>query len=132
LVSVRFFVATGLESKPMKIAVIGGREASEPELVRIAEQAGYAIEFHDGHSAGRGSHAIRALVARADLTVVVTEINSHGGVITAKSAARQYGKSTFITRRFSTTQLRGLLMALERKARLGSSLLATGTHAARP
>ncbi len=101
----------------MRIAVIGGREKNEVELTRIAVEAGYDLELHDGHVAGRGSDTIRAAVARADLAVIVTDINSHGAVFVAKKAARQYHKPTLVIRKFSSARLRGLIDALERKQR---------------
>jgi hypothetical protein len=108
----------------MRIAVIGGREKNETELTRIAEGAGYDIEFHDGHVAGRGSDTIRAAVSRADLAVIVTEINSHGAVFVAKKAARQYDKPTLVLRKFSSARLRGLLEALELRKRVNDRNLA--------
>ncbi len=109
----------------MRIAVIGGREKNEAELTRIAETAGYDIEFHDGHVAGRGSDTIRVAVSRADLTVIVTDINSHGAVFVAKKAARQLQRPTLVTRKFSSARLRGLLEALERKRGVETSSLAS-------
>lgn len=99
----------------MRIAVIGGREKNEVELTRIAEASGYDIELHGGHVAGRGSDTIRAAVARADLAVIVTDINSHGAVFVAKKAARQFHKPTLVIRKFSSARLRGLIEALERR-----------------
>jgi hypothetical protein len=108
----------------MRIAVIGGREKNEAELTRIAEAAGYDVEFHDGHVAGRGSDTIRSAVSRADLTVIVTDINSHGAVFVAKKAARQFQRPTFVTRKFSSARLRGLIEALDRKHAVESPSLA--------
>jgi hypothetical protein len=99
----------------MRIAVIGGREKNEAELTRIAVAAGYDVEFHDGHVAGRGSDTIRSLVSRADLTVIVTDINSHGAVFVAKKAARQFHRPTLVIRKFSSARLHGLIEALDRK-----------------
>lgn len=109
----------------MRIAVIGGREKNEVELTRIAEEAGYDIELHGGHVAGRGSDTIRAAVARADLAVIVTDINSHGAVFVAKKAARQYHKPTLVIGKFSSARLRGLIDALERKQRGAEPKLAS-------
>lgn len=101
----------------MRIAVIGGREKNEVELTRIAQESGYDIELHDGHVAGRGAGTIRAAVARSDLAVIVTDINSHGAVFVAKKAARLHQKPTLVIRKFSSARLRGLIDALERKKR---------------
>jgi hypothetical protein len=99
----------------MRIAVIGGREKNETELTRIALAAGYELEVHDGHVAGRGADTIRVAVSRADIAVIVSDINSHGAVFIAKRAARQFKKPTLVLRKFSSARLRGLIAALDRR-----------------
>jgi hypothetical protein len=96
----------------MRIAVIGGREKNETELVRIAKTAGYELEIHDGHVAGRGADTIRVAVARADVAVIVSDINSHGAVSIAKRTARQFHVPTLVLHKFSGARLRGLIAAL--------------------
>jgi hypothetical protein len=102
----------------MRIAIIGGREKNEVELGRIARAAGYELEFHDGQVAGRGGATIANLVARADLVVIVTDINSHRGVAVAKAEAKAWQKPLLVISRFSGARLRGLLNALDRRNEL--------------
>jgi hypothetical protein len=99
----------------MRIAIIGGREKNEVELSRIAVASGHELEFHDGHVAGRGAATIGNLVARADLVVIVTDINSHLGVNAAKAQAKTRHKPSLVINRLSGARLRGLLNALDRR-----------------
>lgn len=95
----------------MHIVVVGGREKNEVELSRIAESGGHTIECHHGHVAGRGVDTIRHAVARASIVVIITEINSHGGVRAAKKEAQRCHKPTMVVSRLSSARLRGLLQA---------------------
>lgn len=104
----------------MRIAVIGGRYKNEAQLARIARAAGYELEFEEGHTKGRGMDGVRIAVSRSDLVVIVTDVNSHGAVHTAKKAARQLGRPTLIIQNFSAARLCRLLEALERRRRLES------------
>lgn len=99
----------------MRIAIIGGRDKNQVDLIQIAQAAGYELEFHDGYSSGRGTHIIKNIVARADLVVVITEINSHSGVFIAKREAQRFQKPTMVIRTFSSARLRGLIAALDRR-----------------
>jgi hypothetical protein len=99
----------------MHIAVIGGREKNEVELVRIAAEAGHELELHDGHVAGRGADTIGSMIARADVVVIVTGINSHGAMFLAKRAARQHQTPTLIVRKFTGARLHGLIAAWQRR-----------------
>lgn len=97
----------------MRIAVIGGRYKNEGQLARIAEARGYELEFEEGHTAGRGMEGVRKAVSRSELVVIVTDINSHGAVHTAKKAARQLDRPTLIIQNFGAARLSRLLEALE-------------------
>ena len=97
----------------MRIAVIGGRYKNEGQLSRIAEARGYELEFEEGHTAGRGMEGVRKAVSRSELVVIVTDINSHGAVHTAKKAARQLDRPTLIIQNFGAARLSRLLEALE-------------------
>lgn len=93
----------------MRIAVIGGHDRSEVALGALAKESGHELEFHTGHVGGRGANEIRSLVARADLVVVVTDVNSHGAVHVARGAARKYQHRVVYTKRFGTHSLKHLL-----------------------
>ena len=99
----------------MRIAVIGGRYKNEGQLARIAAARGYELEFQEGHTAGRGMEGVRSAVSRSGLVVIVTDVNSHGAVHTAKKAARQLERPTLIIQNFGAARLSRLLEALERR-----------------
>jgi len=96
----------------MHIVIIGGREKNEVELARVATSCGHTIECHDGKVEGTGIGGIRNAVGRASLVVIVTEINSHGGVQAAKSEAQRHKKPTMVVSRLSCARLRALLDAV--------------------
>ena len=112
----------------MRIAIIGGRYRNETQLVRTARAMGHELEFEEGHTHGRHVDGIRAAVTRADLVVIVTDVNSHGGVQVAKRVARQVDRPTLIIRNFGVARLSRLLEAFERRSRINGTdlLLAIG------
>ncbi len=102
----------------MQIAIIGGRHKNASELERTALAAGHQLELHPGEVGGRGADGLRCIVARADLVVILTEINSHGAVAVAKKTARQLGTPTLVLRRIGRARLEALLEALDVRARV--------------
>ncbi len=100
----------------MKIAWIGGLDRNERALEEIAATAGHRLFFHCGDVRGRGAEELRGLVKRADVVVVVTSVNSHGGVLFAKKFARQAGRPVVITRSGSSSTLEQLLGEMSRVA----------------
>ncbi len=112
----------------MRIAVIGGRYKNEGQLSRIARAAGYELEFEEGHMRGTGMDGIRAAIARSELVVIVTDVNSHGAVHLAKRVARSLARPTLIIQNFGAARLCRLLEALERRRHVGDEqpLLASG------
>jgi hypothetical protein len=95
----------------MRIAVIGGREKSDEQLARLAARSGYELDFHPGDLHG-GVQELKTTVAKSTFVLIVTEINSHGAVLAAKRAARQFGRPTLIVRKLTVARLKGLLQAL--------------------
>jgi hypothetical protein len=93
----------------MRIAIIGGHERGERNLTRVAESLGHDLEFHPGHVAGRGSGEIRSLVGRADVVVVVTDINSHGAVKVARTEGQRLGRHVILTKRIGLRDLAQML-----------------------
>jgi ornithine cyclodeaminase/alanine dehydrogenase-like protein (mu-crystallin family) len=100
----------------MKIAWIGGLDRNERALEQLAESAGHKLLFHCGDVRGRGADELRGLVKRSDVVVVVTSVNSHGGVLFAKKAARQAGRPVLISRSGSSSMLEQILAELPRVA----------------
>jgi hypothetical protein len=105
----------------MRIAWIGGVERNEGDLAAMAARAGHVLAFHGGHVGGRGTGELRAAVERADLVVILTDVNSHGAVLLAKKLCRQMGRPMMLTRRCGASRFQQLLDALAtRDERLAS------------
>ena len=96
----------------MRIGLIGGLSRNVRRLEEEARSAGYELEVHDGNAGGRGSDAVRRVVARADVVVIATDLNSHRGVLVAKSEATRLGKPFFLVRGMSFAKLPALLSGL--------------------
>jgi hypothetical protein len=108
----------------MHIGWVGGLTRNDAIYERMAAAAGHTIEFHNGRVGGRGADDLRRLIERADFVVILTEINSHGGVILAKRLAQKLGRGTMVIRSCGVARFEAFLDALAiRDAR---ALLATG------
>src|SRR5882672_11444992 len=94
----------------MRIGIIGGLDRSARDLEAVAEAGGHELETHTGVVAGSSSAAsLRALVARADLVFVLTDVNSHNAVRLARRAARAHHVPLRIMRRLGPTHLAAFL-----------------------
>jgi hypothetical protein len=82
----------------MHVAVVGGVQSHETEIARRAEGLGHTVEFHRGRVGGRNAEGLAAMVARAELVIIVTRVNSHGAMYIAKKAAAQQSKRALIVR----------------------------------
>ncbi len=71
----------------VRVAVVGGLSRAGELWTRAGKAQGFDLEHHDGRTRGRGSHDIIAAVRRADVVVIITDPNSHGGVSVARRAA---------------------------------------------
>jgi hypothetical protein len=100
----------------MRIAWIGGLDRNEHELSVMAEKAGHALELHTGAVGGRGAGELRAAIGRADVVIIVTDVNSHGAVQLAKKVARQEGRHVQILKRCGRAKFREILGELSARA----------------
>lgn len=96
----------------MRIGWVGGLDRSRALFSEVAERAGHTFEMHEGHVGGRGTQALEGVVARCDVLVIVTELNSHGAVLQAKKLARQSGRRALIVRKASVHSLEQVLESL--------------------
>ena len=71
----------------VRVAVVGGLSRAGDLWTRAGKAMGVDLEHHDGRTRGRGAHDIEAAVRRADVVVIITDPNSHGGVSVARRAA---------------------------------------------
>jgi hypothetical protein len=107
--------------RAQRIAVIGGFDRQAPLLSELAGRTGRTVEFHTGNVRGRGAHDLRAVIARSDLVVIVTDHNSHGGVQVAKRMARQLGRISVVLSRCGIARFGALLDALATRDRRAAS-----------
>lgn len=98
----------------MRIGWIGGVQRYHVQLERLAVAAGHELEYHGGDVRGRGAQALDGLVERCQLIVIVTETNSHGGVLLARKLARQRGRGTLLLRKSGIARFSQLLEAIDR------------------
>jgi hypothetical protein len=98
----------------MRIGWVGGLDRSRALLFEVAEEAGHSLEMHYGHVGGRGCRELEGIVARCDILVIVTELNSHGGVMHAKRLAQKNGTRSVIVRKGSITTLNRVIDLLKR------------------
>ena len=97
----------------MRIGVIGGLDRSARELEEVARAAGHELATHNGVLAGKASAAsLRALVVRSDLVLILTDVNSHNAVRTARQVARAYHRPVRILRRLGPAHLAAYLGAV--------------------
>jgi len=100
----------------MRIGWVGGLDRSRARFSEVAERAGHTLEMHEGHVGGRGTQALEGVVARCDILVIVTDINSHGAVLHAKKLARLSGRRALIVRKGSVASLERVLETLRQEA----------------
>jgi len=102
-------------SLDMKIVLVGGLIRRENELARIAHKAGHELEWHSGDVGGRGADGLKAAVERANLVVILTEINSHGSMYLAKKVAHKLGRDAVVMRKCGPARFELLLAELASK-----------------
>jgi len=101
----------------MRILVVGGLDRNEAQLSALAAIHGHELELHNGDVGGRGAEILVRKIERADLVVISTEVNSHGGVLLAKKIVRKYSKPSLLLRKIGHSRLQGLFDALEVRSR---------------
>jgi hypothetical protein len=101
----------------MRIGIVGGLDRKARELEGIALAHGHELELHTGVVAGSASAAgLRNLVARVDLVIVVTDVNSHNGVRLAREQARLSRRPLRLLRRMGVSQFEALVDSLDVRA----------------
>lgn len=101
------------KSPRLRIGMVGGVERSEGLFQQAAHSAGYDLEVHSGHTAGRGAVTLASLVNRVDLVVIVTDVNSHNAVVAARKLAVSKGVKHLLVRRCSPSRLINLIQSVE-------------------
>ena len=83
----------------LRVAVIGGLTRATDQWLRAGAAIGGQLEHHDGQSAGRRAADIAAIVRRADIVLIITDLNSHNGVAQARRAALAHQRPHLLLRR---------------------------------
>jgi hypothetical protein len=76
----------------------------------------HTVDFHRGHVGGRKSESLEWLIARSDLIIVITDVNSHGSAQLSRRLAKEKGVRLLLVRRLSLGRFAGLLEALDAAA----------------
>ena len=100
----------------MRILLVGGLDRNEAQLSTLAAAHGHDLELHTGDVGGRGAEMLTRKIERADLVVIATEVNSHGGVLLAKKVVRKYAKPSLLLRKVGHSRLQALFNALEARS----------------
>jgi hypothetical protein len=93
----------------MHVGIVGGMDRAAPHYRSVAEERGHTLECHTGDLAGTGPSTLESIVQRADLIVVVTDLNSHGAVWQARRLARQHSRAVVFVRRLGVARLRQIV-----------------------
>jgi hypothetical protein len=97
----------------MRIGVVGGLDRNATALRTLALSHGHELELHTGVIASSGaSSGLKNLVQRAELVLVLTDVNSHNAVRTARLEAQRWHRPLRIMRRLGPSQLKALLQSL--------------------
>jgi hypothetical protein len=105
--------AAELFGRPLRIALIGGHTRNARQLIQRGWTAGWRIERHSGEVGGRGSKELRAQIGRADLVVITTQVNSHGGMFQAKDYARRLGRFVTVIRRDKFAEIENAIIQFQ-------------------
>lgn len=97
----------------LRIGIVGGLGRAEPMLRKLAMHSAHTIEFHSGDVGGRGSASLEAVVARSELLVVITDLNSHGSVQLSRKLAKANGVPRLVVKRLSLGRFADLLQSLD-------------------
>lgn len=99
----------------MHIGWVGGLERSDSTFEQLAAAAGHKLEFHNGDVRGNGLNAMRGLVKRSSVIVILTTINSHQGVQLAKRLAHKHDCPYVVMPRCGQSRFRKLLATIEQR-----------------
>ncbi|RYE92936.1 MAG: DUF2325 domain-containing protein [Myxococcales bacterium] len=98
-----------MSSETLRVGWVGGLTRSEHLVEAAARRQGCHVEFHDGNVTGHRSKALRNLIHRSDVVVIMTELNSHRGVLTAREEARLAGRRVVLLRKAGLSRLEEML-----------------------
>lgn len=80
------------QPRRLRVGIIVGVDRAAGNLERAATAFGCDLELHTGQTAGRGAPSLAAMIARVDLVVILTDVNSHNAVVAARKLASAHGR----------------------------------------
>jgi sugar (pentulose or hexulose) kinase len=101
------------EVKRPHVTFVGGVHRLQRTLQAVAQRVGVEVEVHDGHVRGNGAATLAACIRRSTAVVVVTGVNSHNAVQTAKREAEKYGVAVHILKFCGNATARELLESVK-------------------
>lgn len=96
----------------IRVVVVGGLSRTADLWSRAGRSLGVELEHHDGQVGGRGAQEIMAAVRRADIVVIITDPNSHGGVAVARRAAISAARPHLLVKHLRPGGLEAVLDAI--------------------
>jgi hypothetical protein len=99
-------------SSRLHVAFVGGVECLDRQLIALGEELGIDVEVHHGHLKTSSKQRLVALIARTNVLVLVTGVNSHGAVSVAKREAARSGAEVRIVKFCGSSKARALLSEL--------------------
>ncbi len=103
------FASPSPAPRRLRIGIVGGVDRTAANLERAAAALGCDLELHTGQTAGRGAPTLAAMIARVDLVVILTDVNSHNAVVAARKLAGACGRRHVLLRRCGPSRLGALL-----------------------
>jgi hypothetical protein len=107
--SIRIATAHERRREAPRVAIVGGLERLERQLVAMGTELGVDVEVHNGHTWGGGAARLTSLVQRTSLVVIVTGTNSHNAVHIARREAVRVGVPVRIVKFLGARTARALL-----------------------
>ncbi len=96
----------------LRVAFVGGVQCVDRQLVALGDELGVEVEVHQGRMNSQSKQRLVALIARANVMVLVTGVNSHGAVSIATREAERSGTEVRILKFCGSSRARSLLSEL--------------------
>lgn len=93
----------------MRVGIVGGLDRNEGSYERLAEALGHEVEHHTGVMRGTAGAELESLVRRADLVVILTDVNSHNAVKMTRKLLSVHPRPSVLLRRLGPSRFTALL-----------------------
>lgn len=93
----------------MRVGIVGGLDRNEGSYERLAHALGHEVEHHTGVMRGTAGAELETLVKRADLVVILTDVNSHAAVKMTRKLSSLHRRPSVLLRRLGPSRFTALL-----------------------